>query len=191
MTSYQEAAIVFWSGAGEYLYEKYREHREMYFPELPEELPIVIGITAYGHCHGLTDHKWNEGSGPRITIESRLFGINTYLVDDVLLHEMLHAWLHVTGQKIRHDSGPWYQAVRRLSPAVLGREVEIERGHGGGRKSQRMPNPAYEPGNGQPKTVVRKVRIDQAITHDQVATWPGSFRLEGYPRTLTMPCPSY
>jgi hypothetical protein len=51
--------------------------------------------------------------------------------------------------------------VRRLSPIVLGRDLDINRG--GDQESVRVPNPAYRPGNAAPKTVVRKVNGEHAV----------------------------
>jgi hypothetical protein len=58
-----------WGEAGAYAHDVYAAHRPL-FPELPEQLPIVIGITAYGHCLGLTR---GSKSGPRITLAFNLF----------------------------------------------------------------------------------------------------------------------
>ena len=45
-----------------------------------------------------------------------------------MVHEMTHVWLFVTNQDTDHKSESWYAAVRRLSPAVLGHELEARRG---------------------------------------------------------------
>src|SRR6478736_960917 len=91
------------------------------FPELPEQLPIVIGITAYGKCIGLSRTTWTHG--PRITIASNRFWRGRHFVDDIMCHEMLHCWLYLTGQDVDHKSEAWYAAIRRLSPEVLGHEL--------------------------------------------------------------------
>jgi hypothetical protein len=148
-------------------------------------LPIVIGITAYGACVGLTRGEW--GHGPRITIFSSLFHHGRNRVADTMAHEMLHAWLVVTGQAIEHDSDDWYAAVRRLSPAVLGLELDVRRGQD--RKSVRVPNPAYESGNGKPKTLVRKQRVSHV--HEKVAGWPSAFRPADYDWGEPIACPTY
>ena len=114
--TYRDAAIVLWGNAGAYVHDSYTRWLPL-FPELPETLPIVIGITAYGRCLGLTRAGWHHG--PRITIASNQFQ-RPGMVDDTMVHEMLHAWLYVTGHNVKHNSEPWYAAIRRLSPVVLG-----------------------------------------------------------------------
>jgi hypothetical protein len=198
--SYRDAAVKFWGQAGAYAYDAYARLRLALFPELPGQLPIIIGITAYGRCLGLTRGCWEHG--PRITLPAEVFQGTTAeeakrqlrggtrRVDDVLTHEMLHAWLVITGRASDHDSEDWYEAVRRLSPAVLGCELDARRGPR--RKSVRKPNPAYEPGNGKPKTIVGKEPDPAAIQlHADVARWPGSFRPETYDWGRPIPCPSY
>ncbi len=185
--SYRDAAEALWGEAGTYAHDAYTRTRQSLYPELPAQLPIVIGITAYGACHGLTRAGWEHG--PRISLASLAFARGRRYVDDVLTHEMLHAWLLVTDRETAHDSAAWYQQVRRLSPAVLGREVDARRG--GARRSARVPNPAYAPGGGTPKTVVRKQPVPAAVQHCDVATWPASFRPAGYPWGDPVNCPSY
>lgn len=184
--SYGDAAAALWGEAGALAHDAYRHLRPLY-PELPEQLPIVIGITAYGGCLGATRTDWH--AGPRITLSSSIFRQGHHAVEDVVVHEMLHAWLAVTGRATKHDTAAWYGAVRRLSPAVLGHEVDIRRG--AGRRSERLPNPAYEAGNGEPKTVVRKVRVAAAVPHRDVARWPQAFRPAGFDWGEVIPCPSY
>lgn len=126
-TSYRDAAVTFWGDAGANAYDAYDRIRAALYPELPARIPIVIGLTAYGHCLGLTSGRWHHG--PRITLPPEVFQGTTAetatrlvrggvrQVDDVLTHEMLHAWLAVTGRQAKHDSADWYEAVKRLSPA--------------------------------------------------------------------------
>lgn len=185
-TTYRDAAIALWGDAGAYVHDTYTKIRSEHYPELPEQLPITMGLTAYGHCIGLTRTTWEYG--PRISVFSPLFS-HRKQVDDVMIHEMLHAWLFVTGRDHEHKSRAWYEAVRRLSPAILGRELDVQRG--ADRKSIRVPNPAYTPGNGQPKTLVRKIRADDAIRHGDVAGWPGAFRPADYDWGQPIRCPTY
>ncbi len=101
-------------------------------------------------------------------------------VDDVMVHEMLHCWLYVTGRSIDHDSDDWYAAIRRLSPEVLGHQLDARRG--GDRKSVRVKQ-------ADGTSVVRKIRNPDVTPHGAVARWPYSFR----PADLGEPigCPSY
>lgn len=186
MTSYRDAAVALWGEAGAYVHDTYSRLRAELFPELPEQLPIVIGLTAYGRCLGLTRGEWTHGL--RITIASPLFAAGHGRVADVVLHEMLHAWLGVTGQPAGHDTEAWYAAVRRLSPRVLGFPVEARRGRQ--RRSVRVPNPrAGSPG--QPATVVRKAAVEGTVAHADVARWPGPFRPDGFDYGPTLECPTY
>jgi hypothetical protein len=183
---YRGAAVTLWGRAGAFAHDAYARNRHLY-PGLPERLPIVIGITAYGGCNGLTRLGWEHG--PRISLFSAEFKKGRYLVEDTILHEMLHAWLYVTGQDTAHDSETWYSAVRRLSPFVLGRELQVWRGHD--RKSVRVPNPNFGKVEGAPKTLVRKVRVDEATKHSDVATWPHPFRPDDFDPGEPISCPTY
>lgn len=186
-SDYRAGAVAHWGEAGAYAHDTYTRLRVAYFPELPAQIPIVIGLTAWGACRGQTRGGWEHG--PRITLHSTMtFGRGRRHVDDTLLHEQLHAWLHVTGRDPSHDSADWYAAVRRLSPAVLGHELDIRRG--GDRKSVRVPNPAYEPGVDDRKTLVRKVRAAGSVAHGRVARWPAAFRPDDYDWGEPIPCPT-
>lgn len=186
MMSYRDAAAKLWGVAGAYAYDSYSRLRSEFLPDLPGELPIVIGLTAYGHCIGLTRYA----DEPRISLFSPLFGKGLRQVDDVLVHEMLHASLMLAGLNAAHEGKPWHDAITRLSPAVLGCEIDVKRG--GARKSVRLPNPLYVEGGDEPKTIVRKEAVDGAVTLTQVARWPHAFRPEGYYHgDKSLPCPTY
>jgi len=176
---------VLWGEAGAYAHDAYARLLPLY-PGLPDSLPIVIGITAYGHCLGLTRDGWQHG--PRISLFSSQFERRRQ-VDDVMAHEMIHAWLMLRGEDPAHDGAPWYAAVRRLSPAILGADLDARRG--ADRTSARLPNPAYEADNGQPRTIVRKQRVPGAVRHGDVARWPQAFRPESYDWGEPIDCPSY
>ena len=174
-TELSRAAEVLWGPAGSYLYAAYRCLRATYFPDIPAELPLVIGLTAYGHCIGLTRHPWPQTA--RISLAPGVFATGEGMVDDVLLHEMLHVHLAEAGLDPKHAGEPWYTAVRRLSPAVLGQPLDVERSK---RRSMRIANPAYGL-PGEPKTLVRKQAPEgDAGLHRRVATWPHSFRPSCY-----------
>jgi hypothetical protein len=177
---YREAATALWGDAGTYVHDTYRRFHHL-LPELPDSLPIVIGITAYGKCAGLTRANWTHG--PRISIASNLFQRGTRAVDDVMIHEMLHAWLYTTGKDTGHDSNDWYEAINRLSPAVLGQSLDLTRG--AHRKSVRIK---LEDGTSK----VRKETIPgMESQHKQAATWPHPFRPDSYNWGSPIPCPSY
>jgi hypothetical protein len=204
--SYRAAAVALWGDAGAYAHDAYTRLRVVHFPHLPEQMPITIGLTAYGRCLGLTRGNWTHG--PRISLAAELFngsrgrpgGSSGRLepgrisggsgwVDDVLVHEMLHANLHLTGQDSAHNGDDWYAAVQELSPAILGHELDVKRG--ADRKSVRVLNPDYRPGAGYPKTLVRKVPAGLGWVHDMVARWPSSFRPSDYNFGERIHCPTY
>lgn len=185
-TTYRTAAEALWGEAGTYVHDTYDLLRPLY-PGLPEQLPIVIGITAYGHVIGLCACTWEYG--PRITIASWQFSKGRLQVADIITHEMLHASLHMTGQATDHGAEPWYREIRRLSPVILGHELDARRG--ADRKSVRVPNPAWHEGGDEPKTLVRKVRVQDAVQHGDVARWPQSFRPDDYDWGTPIRCPSY
>lgn len=185
--SYRDAAEILWGEAGAYAHDAYTRLQARHYPELPATLPIVIGLTAYGRCLGLTRPSWEHG--PRISIFSSVFKQGTRAVDDLLTHEMLHAWLHLQGADTAHDSPAWYEAVAELSPAVLGHDLAARRG--AGRKSVRVPNPAWKPGSDEPRTLVRKTASPGGVRHADVARWPQAFRPADYDWGMPVPCPSY
>jgi len=187
--SYRSAGVALWGDAGAFAYDTYKQLREAHYRELPRQLPIVIGITAYGHCLGLTraDHPALES--PRISLESRRFAEGCRVIEDTLTHEMLHVWLAAMGRNVHHQGDDWYEAIRRLSPAVLGQDLDARRG--AGRRSVRVPNPAYELGGDKPKTVIRKQIVRDAVQHGDVSRWPGSFRPDDYDWGEAIECPSY
>lgn len=187
--SYRDAAEALWGEAGVCAHDAYDRFRQELFPgDLPGQIPIVIGITAYGHCEGLTRSGWSHG--PRISLSSSAFGRGRRYVDDIVVHEMLHVWLALSGLQAKHGSADWYEHVRRLSPAVLGHEVDARRG--AARKSVRIANPDWEPGSDLPKTLVRKERVTGAVQHADVARWPHAFRPEGYYACdAPIGCPTY
>lgn len=185
-TTYRDAAIKLWGRTGAYAHDTYSRLLPLY-PGLPPSLPIVIGITAYGHCNGLTRGDWEHGQ--RISVFSSLFGDGRLQVDDLMAHEMLHAWLMTQGSDPAHKGRSWYGSIKRLSPAILGREVDARRG--ADRKSVRVPNPAWHEGSDEPKTIVRKKPIADVIQHGDVARWPYSFRPEGYDWGKPIMCPAY
>lgn len=146
------AGEALWGESGRYVYASYARLRAAHFPMLPEELPIVIGLTAYGHCLGLTRYPWEHGA--RITLAPLIFRRGRGMVDDVLVHEMLHAALAVDGRSPQHEGEDWYAEVRRLSPAVLGHGLQGEPDR---RKSVRIPNPNYGPDDRQAGDVAVRV----------------------------------
>lgn len=172
---YRQAAIWLWGAAGEYAADESARVNREYFAGSVPPLPVVIGITAYGHCLGLT--RGRRRAIPRISLASRAFnhgGPRT--VFDLILHEVLHAFLMLRGEDPAHNAAPWCAMITELTPAVI-TGAEILAAPVG---TTRVPNPARERDPQAPKTrVVRRAR-DGHLTQDQLARWPHSVRPEGY-----------
>uniref|UniRef100_UPI002AD271F5 SprT-like domain-containing protein n=1 Tax=Frankia sp. Cr1 TaxID=3073931 RepID=UPI002AD271F5 len=131
---YRRAATLLWKDAGKFAVDQFeRINNELFADELPP-LPILIGITAYGHCTGLTRF---QPEGPRITLSQTLFNKGGPLtVIDTLIHEMDHALLNLRGENAAHNGKPWCDLITELSPKVLGREITVRPV-----RSRRIPNP--------------------------------------------------
>lgn len=157
---YREAGRVLWGAGGVYAVDEYVRLNQTYFAgELPP-VPIVVGITAYGRCIGLTRHEgdWKEEL-PRITLASNLFGDGPGAVSDVLLHEMIHVKLILAGLDSAHNGKPWCAEVERLSPIALGLEVNAKPIH---------------PRRVDGKNV--RLPLDGHLARKQLAYWPQSLR---------------
>lgn len=178
---YRAAAILLWGDARGFVHDCYRHWLHL-FPELPEYMPIVIGLSAYGRCVGLSRLNDPYLDGPRITIASQYLNLGANYVRDVMVHEMLHCWLYETGRDTDHQSYDWYEAVNRLSPTVLGVDISAKRG--GERKSVRVK---LDDGTSR----VRKNRVPGAIKHGDIARWPNSFRPPDWDRGAKISCPTY
>lgn len=180
----REAAIDLWGDAGDYVHAAYTRLRGLYFPTLPESMPIVIGLTAFGRCIGMTRHKWTSATA-RISIAPGIFAKGERAVDDLLVHEMAHVRIgRSSNPRSSHHTDEWYAIVNELSPAVLGYDVQVSRG--ADRKSVRVPDPS-----GRHKTTVRKVRVHEETQHRDVAGWPQSFRPDGYDFGAPISLPTY
>jgi hypothetical protein len=124
---YRLAAEVLWGEAGAWAVDEYARLNAAYFGGRLPAVPIVIGLTAYGHCIGLTrgGGAWRDAR-PRITLHSGHFARGTGAVSDTLLHEMVHVKLILAGECPDHNGRPWCAEVERLSPLVLGRTVQAK-----------------------------------------------------------------
>jgi hypothetical protein len=153
------AASFTYGAAGEFVCDEFaRFNRDHFGGELPP-LPIVIGITAYGHCWGLT----RLGGVPRISLASTIFAKGENVVRDVLLHEMLHARLYLANRAYDHNTSAWCEEITRLSPVVLGYDIKAERV-----KTRRIKD-------GDISRVVNRAR-DGYLPRSVLAGWPGTLR---------------
>lgn len=175
-TSYRDAAVKLWGDGGAYVHDFYDEHLHL-FPELPASMPIVIGITAYGKCVGLSRLHSSTLERQRITIASRAFKRGLGYVSDIMLHEMMHCALELRGLNTDHATQDWYDECERLAPYALGREVSLTRKQ---RKSIRVPNPKWKPGADVPKTLVKKKTLDVEFLHADIARFPQGIRPSGH-----------
>jgi hypothetical protein len=165
LADYRRAAEVLWGEAGAWAVDEYQRHNLAYFGgELPP-VPIVIGLTAYGHCLGITRHEgeWS-GEVPRITLQSPVFAKGTLWVSDIIIHEMVHAKLMLAQENVRHNARPWCAEIERLSPLVLGRSIKAA-----------PVNPRRIGG--------KNVRLEHEghLSRDLLSRWPYSIREGGDP----------
>jgi hypothetical protein len=157
---YRQAARVLWGEAGTFAVDEYKRlNKRLFSDELPP-VPIVIGITAYGHCIGLTrrEGEW-DGGLPRITLAASLFRAGENEVRDVLTHEMIHVKLLLADDDSSHNGKPWCAEIERLSPLVLSRPVNAKPVH-----------PRRIEGKN------RRLPLDGHLTRKQLAAWPQSLR---------------
>jgi hypothetical protein len=156
-------------------------------------MPVIIGLAAYGRCLGITRKVEDWLDSPRITLMPEVFNGNhrtqggPRTLADVLLHEMIHASLMFSGENPHHNGEPWCQAITRLSPAVLGREITARPV-----MPRRVPNPERDHDPKAPKSKVVRKPEPGAMTQDQLATWPLSVRPADYYRDQKpIPVPTY
>lgn len=178
---YESAAALLWGPAGEFAAGEFaRLNREHFAGSIPP-MPVIIGLTAYGRCIGMTlsGPRWLEA--PRITLAPELFNGSqrtqpgARMVTDVLVHEMIHAALMLRGEDPGHNEAPWCRMIAELSPAVLGQDVNAAPV-----KPRRVPNPARESDPAAPKTIVVRQATPGSLSQAQLATWPHSVRPAGY-----------
>jgi hypothetical protein len=156
LADYRRAAGVLWGQAGEFCVDEFERLNDWLFDgELPP-LPIVIGITAYGKCIGLTRGAGNwDGEVPRITIASNLFAQGANWVTETMLHEMVHVKLILTNQIPEHNAMPWCAEITRLTQLAYGTKINAE-----------PVNPRRVNGK-----VVRQ-RRDGFLARAELARWP-------------------
>jgi hypothetical protein len=175
MTSYREAATALWGQAGAYIHDSYARSRAAYFPHLPEQVPIVIAERM--RCLGTADPAALRDT-PGIVIDPAWFGSlpaamkialpsGARMVDDQLMHDMLHLELARRGTGHRDGSEAWDGLAEELSPEVLGRKL-------------RLPKDAMHPSyrNYGPEEV-------------KMTGWPYDFRPGSYSWGRAIPLPAW
>jgi hypothetical protein len=154
---YRLAAEILWGEAGAWAVDEYARLNGLYFGGRLPPVPLVIGMTAYGRCVGLTRYRgeWDD-SLPRITLQSSHFRKGTDAVSDTILHEMVHVRLKLAGLCTLHNARPWCAEVARLSPLVFGIEVKVQPVH--------------------PRRGVGRQALEGHLTRKQLAGWPDCLR---------------
>lgn len=179
---YARAAALLWGQAGEFAAAEFaRLNREHFAGSIPP-LPIVVGLTAFGHCVGLTRHRGGSWlDSPRISLAPEVFRGSGRTrggprqVSDVLVHEMVHVALFLRGEDPAHNAPPWCELITALSLEVLGREITARPV-----RTHRVPNPARESDPDAPKTIVRRMPEPGALAQRDLARWPHSLRPGGW-----------
>ncbi len=186
--TYARAAALLWGQAGEFAAAEFaRLNRELFAGSIPP-LPVIIGLTAYGTCIGLTrTARWL--AAPRVTLAPELFNGSAERPDgspgrirggprqvsDVLLHELVHAALIFRGEDPAHNADPWCALITELSPDVLGLVITARPV-----RTRRIPNPARETDPSAPKTIVKRMPEPGAMRQIELARWPQSVRPGGW-----------
>jgi hypothetical protein len=190
--TYADAAALLWGEAGTYAAaELARINRELFAGSIPP-MPVVIAMTPYGHCIGLTGApRWLES--PRVTLAPEIFtgsrdkydGAGRWVrgrlrggprqVSDVLTHELIHAALILRGEDSQHNGDPWCKLITELSRDVLGLDITARPV-----RPRRVPNPARETDPEAPKTIVKRIPHPGALDQMQLARWPYCLRPPGW-----------
>jgi len=176
---YRQAATVLWGEAGTFAVDEFQRLNVWLFAATLPPLPIVIGLTAYGGCIGLTRSKgtWAAERLPRITLASTLFQDGRQWVTDTLIHEMVHAKLMLGGLDPQHNGKPWCAEIVRLSPLVCGRTVAAR--------------PVYPRRvGGRNGRVVRQAHAGE-LTREELAHWPRSLYSRGWKPGKPIAVPTY
>lgn len=137
-------------------YEAFDRLNQLCFGGKLPTLPIERGLMPYGHCLGQTACHLMP---PRIAIGTYQAVRDPGFHDDVLLHEMVHAWLAINDRNPKHNFRPWCEEIERITlllglPAIQAAPV----------------NPTRIDG--------RPVRVSRSgfLTRRQIAGWPHSIR---------------
>jgi hypothetical protein len=164
---YRTAAEILWGPAGAWAVEEYGRLNSTYFDGALPDVPIVIGLTAYGRCIALTRYHGDwDAERPRITLFSPLFyKKGTTAVRDTLIHEMVHVKLVWEGQDAKHNAWPWCREIMRISPLYLGKAVKAK--------------PIHPQRRGKTSVREQPAGFPDFLTRCQLAEWPDCLRRPG------------
>lgn len=136
------------------LYEAFHRLNHLCFDNRVPELPLLTVVTfPYGHCIGQTHYR--DDKLPRIEIKRSLARHDDF--EEVVLHEMLHAYLRLGGEDSSHNGRPWSREVERITPLYLGVQVRATP-----QKLKRI--------NGKPT----RWTPEGYLTRRELASWPHS-----------------
>ncbi|MGO9079033.1 MAG: SprT-like domain-containing protein [Streptosporangiaceae bacterium] len=189
---YASAASLLWGEAGKFAAAEFdRLNRELFAGSIPP-MPLIIAMTPYGHCIGMTmSASWL--ASPRITLAPEIFNGSRRLrggprqVADVLAHEMVHAALMLRGENADHNEPPWCAMITELSPDLTGRSILARPV-----RTRRVPNPAREADPAAPKSIVRRMPDPGALSQLDLARWPHSLRpADWYETDRSIHAPAY
>jgi hypothetical protein len=165
----RRALVVGWGELGERTALCWRDFNRLYFANELQPLPIFLTPTMpYGRMLGWT---CCGNAVTHIALSSPKDG-NVLVADrGVLLHEMIHQFLHERGEFPKHQGQPWCREIMRLHLQITGQSiwagayvVRKKKDANGGRQSVRLNQPDRETGR-------------ESITQTQIAGWPGSLKI--------------
>jgi len=168
--AYLEAQTILWGAPGRWAHETFGELNARYFTDAVPHAGIVWGLTPHGgrlgHCYRgdgrITLHPaLLDPKSPAWGQRRELFGER--FARDVLLHEMIHAFLNARGEVSEHNADPWCREVERLAAALGLESIRAEPV-----KARRI--------NGR----VVKCARDGYLTRKQLGSFPHSVRPAGY-----------
>lgn len=164
LADYRLAALTLWGETGAWFVDEFQRHNERYFAGGLPPLPIVFGLSAYGHCLGVTRFEGEWGPLPRITLSTSYGPLGQNVASDLLLHEMIHARLILAGEDTRHNADPWCREIMRITPLL--RLPAIRAARVRTRRVNKVPQQRELPGH---------------LSRAQLARWPHSIRPSDYP----------
>lgn len=166
------------------LYDAYDRLNTLCFHDQLPPLPITIELQAYGKA--LASCRYHS-SKPTLNFSTHLLNHHklSYVVD-VVLHEMMHAAVHMLEEPLpiwandrpthsdygSHNSPQWCAQIMRLSPIIgLGEIISAP-----WIKARHAKNP--EPG--APAGLYRRPMLPDAISRAAARSWPHSVRPHGF-----------
>jgi hypothetical protein len=136
---------VVYPGLGRRMVERFHHWNGAAFGYVLPLMPIqIVPVAPYGHWIGRTGPRDNESARGVIKLQNIRGAGFTEELDEVLLHEALHQYLHIRGENTKHAGAPWRREVTRLSLELF--EVEVECAPSHTVKGKRITDPAqYTP----------------------------------------------